>query len=248
PHGGLVVHLGADWQARTTFSHRLERSGASDETAPRFSSAFYSDTTSCRQVGESCYQVTFARGDEGEESVMVGAIHREFADTLRLYFSGDFFNRLESLFVVRGDELPELRFRMVRHISPRILARLESNFARGGGGIFYATDNQPYENQVRYLVTSLDTRFQRTSTGVFVAFHHLQQDLNPLDASDETIPGLQVQRLQLMLTQDLNALVDMAAKLALRFNMELSRGATPYALTTSDEMHRKLTGGISLSF
>ena len=249
PHGGVVVHLGSDWKARTAFSHRLETDTA-DDLPSRFSSAFYDDGTSCQQVGEACYEVTLSRGDEESDSFSVGAIHREFAETLQLYFSDDFFDRLESLFVVRGDELPELRFSMVRRISPRILAKLESNIAAGGGGIFYATDNLPYENQVRYLVTSIDTRFQRTSTGVFIAFHHLEQDLNPLSqaALDSQPQGLEVQRIQLMLTQDLNALVDMAANLALRFNMELSRGATPFTLTASDEMNKKLTGGISVRF
>ncbi len=178
----------------------------------------------------------------------MGAIHREFAETLRLYFSDDVFNRLESLLVVPGDQLPELKFSMVRRISPKVLAKLESNFAAGGGGIFYATDDQAYENQVRYLVTSLDTRFQSTSTGVFLAFHHLEQALHPVSSDETGSDPVEVQRLQLMLTQDLSALADIAPSLAVRLNMELSRGTTPYTLTDDDELHKKLTGGISVSF
>jgi hypothetical protein len=30
--------------------------------------------------------------------------------------------------------------------------------------------------------------------------------------------------------------------------MEVSRGATPYTLTHDDEMYKKLSGGISVSF
>ncbi len=247
PHGGMVVDLGAKWQARTSFARRVDADD-SLESYRGFSTAFYGDETACRHVGEACYEVIFSRGDL-DESISVGAVHREYAETLRLYFSPDFFNRLESLFVVKGDELPELQFSMVRRISPKVLAKLESNIASGGGGIFYATDELPYENEVRYLVTSLDTRFQHTSTGVFVAFHHLEQELNP--ASDNaTSPAseLEVQRLQLMLTQDLNVLANFASNWAVRFNVELSRGATPYRLTTDDELHKKLTGGISVSF
>ncbi len=247
PHGGMVVDLGAKWQARTSFARRVE----TDESAlpyHGFSTAFYSDDTACRSVGEACYEVYFSRG-ENDESISVGAVHREYAETLRLYFSPDFFNRLESLFVVKGDQLPELQFSMVRRIAPKVLARLESNIASGGGGIFYATDDVPYENQVRYLVTSLDTRFQQTSTGVFVAFHHLEQELNPTaDAAGGSTTEVEMQRLQLMLTQDLNVLADFASNWAVRFNVELSRGATPYRLTTDDELHKKLTGGISVSF
>ncbi len=247
PHGGMVVDLGANWQARTSFARRVE---TEDPASPYrgFSTAFYSDDTACRDVGEACYEVFFSHGEK-DESISVGAVHRKFAETLRLYFSPDFFNRLESLFVVKGDQLPELQFSMVRRIAPRVLAKLESNIASGGGGIFYATDDVPYENQVRYLVTSLDTRFQQTSTGVFVAFHHLEQELNPaVENGGGPVNEVEMQRLQLMLTQDLNVLADFASNWAVRFNVELSRGATPYRLTTDDELHKKLTGGISVSF
>lgn len=251
PHGGFVVKMGSDWRARTSFAQRVEGRDAKDGESPfeRFNAASFGDEATCRQIGEACYEVTFEHVGEGGESLSLGAIHREFAETLRLYFSDDFFNRLESLFVVPGDELPELTFRMVRQFSPKVLAKLESNFASGGGGIFYATDDRAYQNEVRYLVTSLDTRFQKTSTGVFLAFHHLEQALNPVDDRDSnSISELEIQRLQLMLTQDLSALANIAPSLAVRFNMELSRGATPYQLSQDDELHKKVTGGISLSF
>ncbi len=249
PHGGLVLDLGSKWTARTSFAQRVEDKAA-DEPFYGFSTAFYSDRTTCHKAGEACYEVFFTRSEgEKDNSISVGAVHREFAETLRLYFSPDFFNRLESLFVVQGDELPELQFSMVRRIAPKVLAKLESNIAAGGGGIFYATDERPYENQVRYLVTSLDTRFQQTSTGVFVAFHHLEQELNPVSDQPSSVASeREMQRLQLMLTQDLNVLADFASNWAVRFNVELSRGSTPYTLASDDELRKKLTGGISVSF
>lgn len=267
PHGGVVVKLGDSWQAKTSFAQRVEDGqeglpagqGLPEEhghglpaSFEPFTAASFDDGRTCRQIGESCYEVTFERGDQGAtESLSVGAIHREFAETLRLYFSDDFFNRLESLLVVPGDEIPELQFRMVRQVSPKVLAKLESNFASGGGGIFYATDDQAYKNRVTYLVTSLDTRFQRTSTGVFLAFHHLEQAFDSLTqetSETESGNGHEIQRLQLMLTQDLSILAGIAPSLAVRFNMELSRGATPYSLTDNDELRKKVTGGISVSF
>ncbi len=252
PTGGMVVDLGSDWKARGSFAQRVERE-PSELPHDRFSTAFYDDGTTCHEIGDACYEVMFARGSQGEETLAVGAIHRQFAETLRLYFSDDFFNRLESLLVVPGDEIPELKFRMVRRVTPKILAKLESNIASGGGGVFYATDDRTYENQVRYLVTSLDTQFQRTSTGVFLAFHHLEQAFNPVSEGasqgDESLGSeVEIQRLQLMLTQDLSALANIAPSLAVRFNMELSRGASPFTLTSDDEVHKKLTGGISVSF
>lgn len=262
PHGGVVIELGGDWKARTSVARRVADEGAdalleartkgltADQlpTAHRsFRSAFYSDRNSCREVGEACYEVTFTHG-EGDRQFSLGAVHRELAETLRLYFSSDFFNRLESVVLIDGDTLPELQFSLVRRLAPRVLAKLESNIAEGGGGIFYATDATAYENQIRYLVTSLDTRFQKTSTGVFVAFHHLEQAFQPIEQDRDTPAGMEMQRLQLMLTQDLNVLADLASNWAVRLNMELSRGSTPYTLTDDGEMNKKLSGGLSVSF
>ncbi|MEM6794111.1 MAG: carboxypeptidase-like regulatory domain-containing protein [Acidobacteriota bacterium] len=247
PHGGVVVQLG-DWQGRASAARRVADSQGDLFEGPRaFRTAFYSDRESCRQAGEACYEVTLSRG-EADDRISVGAIHREFAETLQLYFSPDFFDRLESVFVVQDDKLSELQLSIVRRLTPRILARLESNLASGGGGIFYAADDSSYENEVRYLVTSLDTQFQSTSTGVFVAFHHLEQAFNPIETAQDSPIKLEMQRLQLMLTQDLNVLADLTSKWAVRLNMELSRGATPYALTADGELHKKLTTGLSVSF
>ena len=246
PHGGMVVQLGGDWQASTAISQRID--DESEEIVPRgFDSASFDDRSTCQKAGDACYEIKFARDNGTDNSLALGAVHREFAETLRLYFSPDFFNRLESVFVVEGDSVPELQFSLVRRISPRVLAKLESNFASGGGGIFYATDDLAYENKVRYLVTSLDTRFQSTATGIFVAFHHLEQALNPLEQGNAA-SEVEMQRLQVMLTQDLSALADLAANFAVRFNVELSRGSTPYTLTSDDDLRKKLTGGISVSF
>lgn len=245
PHGSVVVRLGDNWSAQTSASRRFEQ-----EDDPLFGghqAALFSDPDSCRSAGRTCYQISLSRED-GDESFSLGAIHREFSETLQLYFSQDFFNRLESVFLVRGDELPEIKLSVVRRLTPKTLTRLESNFASGGGGIFYAANQAPYENEVRYLVTSVDTHFQRTATGLLMAFHHLEQALNPVIGLATTPDRVELQRLQLMLTQDLNVLADLASKWAVSLNMELSRGATPYAVTADDRTYRKLTGGFSVSF
>ncbi|MDA8018071.1 MAG: carboxypeptidase-like regulatory domain-containing protein [Thermoanaerobaculia bacterium] len=251
PHGGVVVELGSGWKGGASAAQRVE-DGHDLDSYQGFDTAFFNDESSCRRSGEACYEVFLSHSSRDDQEITLGAVQRQYAETLRVYFSPDFFDRLESLFVVEGDRVPEFQFSMMRRITPKVLAKLESNYASGGGGIFYATDNAAYENQVRYLVTSLDTQFQQTSTGVFVAFHHLEQSLNPLATEQaqqgDAKNGVEVQRLQLMLTQDLSALVDMATRWAVRLNMEVSRGATPYTLTHDDEMYKKLSGGISVSF
>ncbi|MEL7059750.1 MAG: carboxypeptidase-like regulatory domain-containing protein [Acidobacteriota bacterium] len=247
PHGGLVVELGDGWNARAAASQRVEQED-SGLLPTSFHTAFYNDRTSCREVGEACYEVSLTRERDKQEDVRLGAIHREFSETLRLTFSRDFFDRLDNVVMVAGDSLPEVQFSAVRRISPKVLARLEANFASGGGGVFYATDSNAYENEVRYLVTSLDTHFESTATGVFVAFHHLEQVFRPVESTQPSIDRNDTQRLQLMLTQDLSALVDMATRWAVRLDMEVSRGTSPYTLTIDDELRKKLTGGFSVSF
>ena len=132
---------------------------------------------------------------------------------------------------------------MSHRLTPSIVTRLETSAAAGGGGVFYATDDHSYENNVRYLVTSLDTRFETTDTGVFLAFHHLEQELESLSSYHLAPSGadLEMQRLQLLLTQELDALN--LASLALRLNMEVSRGDMARVDSTTAEIHKRITGG-----
>lgn len=248
PRGGLVVNLGSDWKASGMLSHRMD----SGDPIYDFLPTLQRRNDECAESEDYCYRLLFTRsGDTEDEELAFGAIHREYAETLRLYFSDDFFDRMESLYLVPGDRLPELQFAWTRRLAPKVLARLESNVATGGGGIFYATDREAYENEVRYLVTSLDTRFQGTSTGLFIAFHHLQQQLNPLLASPEAVAleTVDLDRLQLMLTQDLNTLLNLTRSWAIQLNMELSRGSDPFGGAQDDEeLRKRILGGIAVKF
>ncbi|MEE8138892.1 MAG: carboxypeptidase-like regulatory domain-containing protein [Thermoanaerobaculia bacterium] len=248
PSGGVVLKLGENWRAFTSASLRAHEQDVAD-LHPDFTPVFFDDNATCEQADEYCYQVLLARYSGDQEKLSIGAIHRRFADTLRLYFNDDFFNHLESLYLVRGDSLPELQFSMTRQITPRILARLESNLAAGGGGILYATDDTSYENQIRYLVTSLDTRFEQSSTGVFIAFHHLAQELIPVDSARGDGSEMELERLQLMLTQDLGVLERLASEWVLKLNMEFSRGTVAQGSSFDPQYLRKrITGGIAVSF
>ncbi len=213
--------------------------------------AYFGDAESCEQGEELCYRVFVAReGKDGQLSV--GATHRQFAETLRLYFDRDFYNFFESIYLVDGDSLPELTFEMERRLAPGILARLESNLAAGGGGVLWNAAEMPYENDVRYLVTSIDTQFERTSTGLFLSFHHLAQALSPLESGERAgEKGDQsLERLQLMVTQDLDVLQRLASDLALQLNMEFSRGSLPSGrqYDDPDQLRRRITGGVAVRF
>jgi hypothetical protein len=123
--------------------------------------------------------------------------------------------------------------------------------ASGGGGVLRTVDKKSYENQVRFLVTSVDTQFLQTSTGVFVAFHHLAQELQPMGrrAGRSSTDQLEIDRLQLMLTQDLGILERVASDLAILLNMEVSRGSTPDGSPYADEeLRKRVMGGVAVKF
>jgi len=122
--------------------------------------------------------------------------------------------------------------------------------AAGGGGTFFAANGQPYENQVRYLVTSLDTQLLSSSTGIFVAFHHLEQQLDSLNAPGRTDAQMEYERLQLMLNQNLNILLDLASDWTVQLNMELSRGGAVSSsnAVSDDRVRRRILGGIAVKF
>lgn len=255
PQGGLMVEFGPNWRASTSFSTRID-ADEDQERAQDFLTSFYGDGEVCRQNERYCYELGLSRLLGANQQLSVGAVHRKIGETQRVYFSDDFFNRLDSIYLVDGDTLPELKFELTRRLAPRVLARVQSNVAAGGGGLFRsngatsAAGTTPYENNVRYLVTSFDTQFEHTSTGVFLAFHHLQQELESMTGLQQTDnPELELERLQLVLSQDLDVLHALASDWAVHLNMELSRGgATTDGLVDGDELRKRVTGGVAVKF
>jgi hypothetical protein len=248
PQGGIVLQLGPNWQVETTAAHRVYTDAAAN---PDFLPTLFQQRDLCEQGSESCYQLNFSRKDGDDDTLTLGAVHRTVGDTLRVYFSADFFDRLESLYLVRGDEIPEVRFGFRQKLSPRVVTTLDSSVGSGGGGTFFAANGQPYENQVRYLVTSLDTQLLASSTGIFVAFHHLEQQLDPASKlKGRPAAQMELERLQLMVNQNLGFLIDLASDWAVQLNMELSRGGAVSAGGTleDDRVRRRILGGIAVKF
>ena len=246
PQGGVVLQISSDWQFEASAAHRIYR----DQPAvPDFLPTLFAQRDLCEQGSAACYQINLTRKVGADDSLTFGAAQRQVGDTLRLYFSDDFFDRSESLYLVRGDRLPELRFGFQHKLSPKVVTKLDSSLASGGGGQFIASNGLPYENQVRYLVTSLDTQFLGSSTGVFVAFHHLEQQLDPAGRPDgRAVSQMDFERLQLMVNQNLNFLLDLASDWAVQLNMELSRGVDPTTRVSSDTIRRRILGGIAVKF
>lgn len=251
PRGGVILQLGRSWHAGSSVSTRFRADGENEYEIVDFAPVYFGDGEECEQGEELCYRFFLAR-QSNDAKLSVGATHREFSETLRLFFDRDFYNFFESIYLVDGDSLPELTFEMERRLAPGILARLESNLAAGGGGVLVNTNRVPHENTVSYMVTSLDTQFERTSTGVFLSFHRLAQSLNPLGSAGNRVADDEqaLERLQVMVTQDLDFLKALASDLALQLNMEFSRGSLPSGrqYDDPDQLRRRVTGGVAVKF
>lgn len=253
PRAGADLRLSQNWHGRVLVSQRFDLAQDGNAWLAEFIPLLLAQEDPCDAAGLTCYELELRRSDSGSPGALalsVGGAHREYDRTVRLYFSDDFFQQVDSLFLVPGDQIPELKLVLSRRLGERVFARLESTAASGGGGNYLSADLQPYRNSVAYLVTSLDTRFAASSTGVLVAFQRLQQDLEPmLGPLAATISQLDLERLELTVTQDLNVFFDLPATWAMRVNMELSRGTSSLLEDLpADEVRRRLTTGVSVRF
>lgn len=246
PRGGVILQMGPYWQAATSVSHRVQTSEKSERVD--FLPTFYNETETAEQAEEYRYGVVVTRTLGQQGSISLGAVDRKLAESLRVYFSQRFFDHFENLYLAPGDRLPELQLSVSQEITPSVAAKLETSYGDGGGGVVVGGGRRPYENAVRYLVTSLDTRYAPSSTGVFVAFQRLEQELRPLRAGGFPVREAELESLELMLTQDLNVLLDLAAEWAVQLNMELSRGALPATLVSDDEVRRRILAGVAVRF
>ncbi len=248
PQGGVVVQLNDSWRAATSASLKMHDDPIEARRLNDFHTGYFRDYASCERAAAECYQLVLSKFEDRQEKLSISAIHRRFDESLRLHFDENFFNYHENLQLVHGDAVPELQFAMTQRLSPTIRTRLQSNLGEGGGGTLVLADgDHPYENNVRYMVTSVDTQFEQSATGVFVAFHHLEQDLEPLQ-EEERLELMDLQRLQLMLTQDLGILSTLASNWAVQLNMEVSRGTLPDSEADLDELRSRVTGGLAVKF
>ena len=244
PHAGVVVELGDEWKMDAVARKRFR---SDDPGLGTFGVAYFRDIEAEPGADDHYYQLGFSLGEEGGDSVRLAAIHREIGDTLRVFFTDDFFDQVESVYLVRGDVLPEIQFALSRKLAPQVLATLQTNVGSGGGGVLLTADSAPFENQVKYVVTSVDTRFQQTSTGVFIAVHRVEQRLDPM-STPERGTAVDLDKVQLQVTQELDYFFDLGPEWAVLLNVELSRGDLAYGRELADDLHRRVAGGVAVRF
>ncbi len=257
PRAGFVVELGSNWLAAVSASERVD----SEHLLFRdFLQVQYHDDDACTATFEHCYRIELSRrlgATDDSNRVDFGVTQRQFADSVRLYFSRDIFERLESLLLLDGDQVAELHFGLQQRLGEKILTRISSSAASGGGGLLRAVDGSGnnLENRVRYVIASVDTQFERSETGVLLAFRRVDQELSPI-ARDAGFPPagpnsvLSVERLQLLLTQGLPWVTGTGIQnWALQLEMQLSRGHLPIDSSHDpDQLRRRVVAGIAVRF
>lgn len=257
PRAGFVVELGSNWLAAVSASERVD----SEHLLFRdFLQVQYHDDDACTATFEHCYRIDLSRrlgATDDSNRVEFGVAQRQFADSVRLYFSRDIFERLESLLLLDGDQVAELHFGLQQRLGEKILTRISSSAASGGGGLLRAVDGSGnnLENQVRYVIASVDTQFERSSTGVLLAFRRVDQELSPVARNAGFPPAgpnsvLSVERLQLLLTQGLPWVTGTGIQnWALQLEMQLSRGHLPVDSSQDpDQVRRRVVAGIAVRF
>jgi len=247
PSGGVVVQLGSKWQAATTVAQRLHRGPENNPEA--FMPVMFGEAGATEPAESYLYRLEFTRSTGENNTLKIGALDRKFDRSLRMYFSNDVFDHLENLFLVPGDHVPEIQASISRQLTQNVVGKLESSYGTGGGGTVVGTQRRTYSNQVRYLVTSVNAHYKPTSTGVFLAFRRVEQDLAPSGTNWVDPEMSSIDSLDLQLTQDLGTLFNLVGGWALRLELGIDRGSSPYVLTTtSDELRKRILAGVAVQF
>ncbi len=249
PHAGVVFQVTDQWSLEGAARERLSNPENLHSPYRHITPAYHAESTDCGVAESFCYRFGATRELESGTEVRIGALHREFSETLRLYFAEDLYTQLESMLLVPGDVLPEVQFSLSQRFGQKLLANFHSSVATGGGGQM-SLDEGTYENRIGYLVTTVDTHWEPTQTGVLVSFQRMEQTFDPLSGQGE-LPGtaLDLDRYQIQLTQEIGALLGLATDWSVSLDMQLSRGNLPWGKAGDQEETRKqVVGGLAVRF
>jgi len=249
PRGGVVLQLGGNWQTAAAVAHRVEVDA--DPLSDDFLPVFVDGALDCSTSEIACYELSVQRGTGEGDQLEFGGSFRELDSTVRMFFSTNFFDHTEGLFLVPGDSLPELHASFRKRLSRSVVTRISASVSEGGGGVYRAVNNRFFENHVSLVSTQIDTQFEATATGVFVAFHDLEQELLPYRPvrrkAAPTTAG--IERLEVVVNQNLSTLLDLSTDWAIRLGMELARGASFFHSDVDpEELRRQIMTGVAVRF
>jgi hypothetical protein len=249
PRGGVVLQMGPLWQTSLTAAHRVvsQDDRISDDILP----IVLDGSMTCGEAELACYQVSVMRSSGVDSQLALGASYRELDETVRMYFNGNFFESSEGIFLVPGDRVPQVNASLRQRLSPGIVTKVSATVAEGGGGVFQSVNRRHYENRVSMISSGIDTTFERTSTGVYLSFQLLDQQLTPAGQSSSSLanPATDMQRLDLVVSQNLSAVWDLAQDWAVHVGMGLARGASFFhSDVDSEAIQRRVVTGVAVRF
>jgi Carboxypeptidase regulatory-like domain len=250
PRGGLVVHIHPDLQLSASATKRIAVS-EDPSVLGEFVPTTLGSALACEDAEASCYELQLLHGDGEANHVQIGGSWREFDRTVRLFMQDDLFAADEGLFLVPGDQVPEVHATVRRELGDTVVATLTTSYADGGGGAFRAANQRVYRNDVAYMTTSLDTTIRPTSTGVYIAFHRVQQGLERYTRGRlRPATSAQLDRLEIAVSQNLAGLFHFASDWAVRVGVELLRGDTLFDTlpVDSSELRHRVTTGVAVRF
>jgi len=252
PQGEFVFHFTPLWQGSLSASRRF-LTGEQDPLSSDFAAYVFDGSLSCDNAETTCYQAQLARGEGTDSQLRVQGSLRQFDRTVRVLLRQEAFASGDGIFFVPGDQLPEVHASLRHRIGKSLVTDWSSSYGSGGGGQYRATNRRMYSNEVEYLSTAINTRFEPTSTGVYVAFHRSAQRLEPLRRyiGGRTVPGseAEMERLELALSQDLSSLFQLASDWAVRVGMEFVRGGTLLSpLAPTEGVRRNVTTSVAVRF
>jgi hypothetical protein len=250
PRGGLVVHFRPDLQASMSATRRIS---VSEDQSLRgeFVPTTLGSALACEDAEASCYELQLLHGDGEADHVQIGGSWREFDRTVRLFMQNDLFAADEGLFLVPGDQVPEVHATVRREIGDAVVATLTTSYADGGGGAFVAANQRVYRNDIAYVTTAIDTKIRPTSTGIYVAFHRVQQGLERYTRGRlRPANSAQLDRLEIAVSQNLAGIFHLASDWAVRVGVELLRGDTLFDTLPVDsgELRHRVTTGVAVRF
>jgi len=250
PRAGLLVRFRPEWEASFSASQRVSLADA-ETLRGEFVPTLLSAAFGCADAEESCYELQLLHGQGEGANFRIGSSWREFDRTVRVFLREDLFAAGEGLFMVPGDQLPEVHATVRRELGNHVVANLTSAYAEGGGGSFRAANMRLYRNDVAYLTTSFDATIKPTSTGIFVAFYRVVQSLDQVHRG-RTRPATasELERVELAVSQDLARLFGMSSDWAVRVGLELLRGATLFETLPIDpeQLRHRVTTGVAVRF
>ena len=249
PRGGVVLQMGPLWQTSLTAAHRVV--SQDDLVSDDFLPVVLDGTMTCGETESACYQMSVMRSSGVDSQLALGASYRELDETVRMYFNGNFFESSEGIFLVPGDRLPQVHASLRQRLSPGIVTKVSASVAEGGGGVFQSVNRRYYENQVSMISSGIDATFERTSTGVYLTYQLLDQQLAAVGRTSSSLvdPATDMQRLDLVVSQNLSAVWDLAQDWAVHVGMGLARGASFFHSDVDTEaIQRRVVTGVAVRF